>query len=529
MFNGGGGGGKTLVLALAAIAAALLVVWVAEVAPVEAQTGDGEGISGRIVAQRLADGRTEFGWEPAGRERVLPRLRYFPANVGHHHWLNSSPIEVNGEEIGRINARLSEDGRIEFAFTPTGGERVSPPAPYFPADAMVGEWRRSAEIVLRGATRAEKKDAIVAALFGYDDAADADDLTYHDYNDFGCPLSRDLEPIEDKADCKLWTPDPYQSTYEAGWQWMVEDENGDLVPVPGYVEGHSGWDIQTQTKRSEPFYSLTSGEIVAVDDLFDGRQQFGIIAIRVAEGGPTVVYLHASAIDRRIEAGASVQPGDCLGRQGATGVKSGAHVHLELRNGSARGGSGGAYWLPNGRPAPNPPSIDPIDYLYQSLSRSSFEPQRCQFDSSNGFGDGDLIREDSSPDVYVVKIENGKWFRRQVVAYGLYAAVPGWDEADVQIVSRATVDDIRESPLVRLPAAAARVHGGDTNSIYFVEETGEDTIVLRHIPNPEAFNRAGCDWDGVFAMSLDEYNYWRARIGDALDGGQTSRTFRCPQ
>ena len=435
---------------------------------------------------------------------------------------------MDGATIGQINARRLSSGSIEFAFTPTGGQRLLPPARYFPTNARVGRWLHSTEIELPQPTRAAMKDAIVAALFGYDDAVDADRLTYHDYNDFGCPLSRDLEPVGRKADCESWLPVPFQSTYAAGWQWTVRDANGNRVPVLGYIEGHSGWDIQTQTKGSEPFYSLTSGRVVAAGDLSDGLGQFGVIAVQATEDGPTVVYLHASAIDKRIQVNASVQPGDCLGRQGTTGTTSGAHIHLELRNGPARGGSGGAYWLPNGRRAPNSPSIDPIDHLYRSLSRSSFEPQPCQFDSSNRVGDGDLIRSGSSPDVYVVKIKGGKRFRRPVVAYGLYAAVPEWDEAKVQSVSGAALDDIRESPLVSLPAAATRIHGGDTNRIYVVEEMGEDDIVLRHIPSAAIFNSAGCDWDGVFAMSRGEYDYWVNKLGSALSGSPVDSGFKCP-
>ena len=41
-----------------------------------------------------------------------------------------------------------DDGRIEFAFTPTDGERIEPPARYFPADARLGRWLRSTEITI---------------------------------------------------------------------------------------------------------------------------------------------------------------------------------------------------------------------------------------------------------------------------------------------------------------------------------------------------------------------------------------------
>ena len=64
-------------------------------------------------------------------------------------------------EIGRINARLRSDGRIEFAFTPTDGERIAPPARYFPADARVDRWLRSTEIAIP-ATRAAPATGFVA-------------------------------------------------------------------------------------------------------------------------------------------------------------------------------------------------------------------------------------------------------------------------------------------------------------------------------------------------------------------------------
>ena len=136
-------------VAIVALAAAIVAGAVAlDLAPVAAQSDEQ---AGRIVAQRLADGRTEFGWQPAGAARVLPRARYFPADAQVDRWLNSSPVEVEGEAIGRINARLRSDGRIEFAFTPTDGERIEPPARYFPVDARVGRWLRSTEITISAA------------------------------------------------------------------------------------------------------------------------------------------------------------------------------------------------------------------------------------------------------------------------------------------------------------------------------------------------------------------------------------------
>ncbi len=101
--------------------------------------------AGRIVARRLDDGRTEFGYHPQGGERILPDARYFPADATVGAWLNSSPIIVDGEEIGRINARLLADGRIEFALTPSGEEQILPRARYFPVSSS-GRWLRSSLI-----------------------------------------------------------------------------------------------------------------------------------------------------------------------------------------------------------------------------------------------------------------------------------------------------------------------------------------------------------------------------------------------
>ena len=57
--------------------------------------------------------------------------------------MNSSDIVADGTVVGRINARLLADGRIEFAFTPAGGERILPRSRYFPSDATPSRWLRS--------------------------------------------------------------------------------------------------------------------------------------------------------------------------------------------------------------------------------------------------------------------------------------------------------------------------------------------------------------------------------------------------
>ena len=61
----------------------------------------------------------------------------------------NAAVAVNLDR-GRIVVRRLADGRIESAFrpigTPTGGERILPPARYFPAAAPHGGWLRGSEI-----------------------------------------------------------------------------------------------------------------------------------------------------------------------------------------------------------------------------------------------------------------------------------------------------------------------------------------------------------------------------------------------
>ena len=55
-------------------------------------------------------------------------------------------VDDDDEEIGRINARLLANGRIEFAFTPTDGERILPSSRFFPTGATIDRWLRSTPI-----------------------------------------------------------------------------------------------------------------------------------------------------------------------------------------------------------------------------------------------------------------------------------------------------------------------------------------------------------------------------------------------
>ena len=87
--------------------------------------------------------------------RVVPNQRYIPADAPVDRWLRSSTVRVGGWGEITIDARPRSDGRIEFAYTrirwnnyrdPNDRERILPELRYFPADAPVGRWVYSSEI-----------------------------------------------------------------------------------------------------------------------------------------------------------------------------------------------------------------------------------------------------------------------------------------------------------------------------------------------------------------------------------------------
>ena len=102
--------------------------------------------TGRISARRLADGRTEFSFEPAQGERLLPATRFFPAGAEVGRWLYSSPIDVGTAGPIRLSARKLEDGQTEFSLVTDGNRRILPLGRFFPAEPAINRWLRSTEL-----------------------------------------------------------------------------------------------------------------------------------------------------------------------------------------------------------------------------------------------------------------------------------------------------------------------------------------------------------------------------------------------
>ena len=429
-----------------------------------AQAQNDDETAGRIVARLLDDGRVEFGWQPVGGARVLPTKRYFPASIDHNRWLRSSPVEVGGAEIGRINARQSDDGRIEFAFTPTGGQRIQPSVRHFPVNARPNRWLRSTELRIPtstgyiddGSLPVDRKHAIVAALYGYSEGQDVEALTNHDYNDFGA--HRDTR-------C-------------------------------GYRGGHSGWDVQTKSVSpgnggnrlvNVPFYSLTAGKVIEV-----GVDGYDNTIIAVHDGEKTTLYLHARLIE--VPEGAKVRVGTRLGIQGMAGMAEGVHVHLEVRDGPKTRAACGA-----------PGSIDPVndDYLWRSVTNAwpvttSVVPEIARFRG------GDRIRAKGAIDQYVVKQVGERRFKRLILNLDVLKAY-GWETIPETEIEAEVLNAIPTSTLVWVADAQGVVSHGA--KVWHLRSDGDRGT--RHHVTAEVFAAAGLDWESVFTISSAEAAFWR--------------------
>ncbi len=74
----------------------------------------------RIVAQKLDDGRVEFGLEQDGN-RIQPEARFFPANPPLNKWLRSSPIQIADGTFGSTRAAIGSASESMLTGVGPGG------------------------------------------------------------------------------------------------------------------------------------------------------------------------------------------------------------------------------------------------------------------------------------------------------------------------------------------------------------------------------------------------------------------------
>ena len=102
-------------------------------------------VAGAITARRLDDGRVEFAFRPSGGARIFPEQRYVPADAASNSWLVSSDVTHVDDTLGRIIARRLDDGQMEFGFRVEGGDELLPELRFVPA-VTSGGWLRSSEL-----------------------------------------------------------------------------------------------------------------------------------------------------------------------------------------------------------------------------------------------------------------------------------------------------------------------------------------------------------------------------------------------
>ena len=106
-----------------------------------------ETVEIRIRARPRADGRIEFGVRLEGdAESLTIDRRFLPATPRVNRWLLSTPMRLNEAVQGQVMARRLADGRTEFGFRITGRGDVFPELRFVPADAEAERWLSSSVI-----------------------------------------------------------------------------------------------------------------------------------------------------------------------------------------------------------------------------------------------------------------------------------------------------------------------------------------------------------------------------------------------
>ena len=115
-----------------------------------------ETVEIRIRARALPDGRIEFGVRIEGDAKPLTvDRRFMPATPRVNRPLLSSRMRLNEAVEGKVMARRLADGRTEFGFRVTGRGDVFPESRFVPSDAEAGRWLSSSVISIRSVVSTE--------------------------------------------------------------------------------------------------------------------------------------------------------------------------------------------------------------------------------------------------------------------------------------------------------------------------------------------------------------------------------------
>ena len=114
--------------------------------------------------------------------------------------------------------------------------------------------------------------------------------------------------------------------------------------------------------------------------------------------------------------------------------------------------------------------------------------------------DGDLIKSPDSPDVYIVKYINNKWFKRLILNPQIFNSYNhlSWD--NIKLVTQNTVNRHTTSHLVMEVYSNGQAVNG---KVYYVRSLpNADTGVKHHVNmSPYEFEAAGLDWDSIYKIN----------------------------
>ncbi|MDH4262701.1 MAG: M23 family metallopeptidase [Spirochaetia bacterium] len=110
--------------------------------------------------------------------------------------------------------------------------------------------------------------------------------------------------------------------YEKRIYEQYEFQNGKKISHPPSISYHRGLDFYA--RLGDPVFSMASGTIVLAQSLYyEGN------CVIIDHGSKIFsVYMHMSKL--KVKEGQTVKPGDLIGYAGATGISTGAHLHVSL-------------------------------------------------------------------------------------------------------------------------------------------------------------------------------------------------------
>ncbi|MBX4211187.1 MAG: hypothetical protein KW806_00080 [Candidatus Yanofskybacteria bacterium] len=117
------------------------------------------------------------------------------------------------------------------------------------------------------------------------------------------------------------------------------------------------------------------------------------------------------------------------------------------------------------------------------------------------FKDGELVRIDGTNPVWLMKVINGKVFRRWIISPRVLAAYPHLAGQTIRVINKTDLDPVPVSSLIRLSGSPR---------VYQLSNIQEGVTATRQwIQTYNAFTRLGLDMDAVYIVNSLEFPVYR--------------------